>query len=468
MTTLASPARGGTRARDAAVVFWSVRAFVYAATAAVAVTSQPAWPDLALARRYGALVARDGLARAGVGWLGDLWAWASASGGTAAALAAAAAAALAAFVLTETRARRYGGRVCALAASCVALVCSLDALRAGGGAASLALCAALALVLDRPTPRTPLFASALALVWCQIAPDGLLAPLIATAFALGARFDGERDPKDLRYAWFAVAGCALATLATPSLGAFPAQAFAALRVDRTYDGIVALHPIDSAPTAYRIGFTAAVFAFLAFGTGARLRVRDALLVAGGALYALANGAGLGIFGVLAAPVLAGAARDALGLQTVREDEGRAGEAAVVTVAMLFAIVLAGAVAPRADAALAERPYALAQHAPRSGSPHRFACANVDWCDYAVATGPPGTTALLDGRLDRASAADIEAQRTFSHASHGWRALLDARRVDAVLVRRDRAIATLLALRGDWRAVAQNDEAELFVRAGGRR
>jgi hypothetical protein len=433
----------------------------------VTVSALPAWPQILLAGRYGALVARDGLAQAGVGWLGDLWAWASAPGGTPLVLLAAAAAALAAFALTEARARRYGGRACALAASVVAFCCSLDAIRAGGGGASLALAAALAFVLDRPTPRTPLYASLLALLWCQIAPEGLLAPFVAAAFALGATFDGEAQRSARRYAWMAVAGCALATLATPSLAAFPAHAFAALRIDRAFDGIVALHPIDTAPTAYRIGFTAIVLAFLAFGTGARLCVRDATLVVGGALYALANGAGLGIFGVLAAPVLARAAYDALGLRAHRDGDLGISDGAGATAAVALALVLASAFAPRADAALANQPYALAQRVPRSGAPHHFACADVDWCDYVAATGPPGTTVLLDGRLDRASAADVAAQRTFSHASHGWRALLDARRIDAVLVRHDRAIATLLALRGDWRSVAVNGGAELFVRVARR-
>lgn len=467
MTTLASPARAGAAARDASLAYWSGRAIVCAAVVAIVATALPDFPALALARWAGAAILAGDVAHAGTGWLGALCLAVLAAGGTAAAIVAASLGALVAFGLTDVRARRYGGRAFALGAVALAAACSFDSLRAGGGTPSLAFAAALALVLEHRGRLAPLLAFAVAAVWCDVAGDGIIAPAIAAAFAFGASFDGS-DPQVRRRAWYAVAACALATCCTPALWAFPAHALEALRVDRGLGGIVATHPIDVAPTAYRIGFTLVVVAFLAVGSGTRVRAGDAALVALATLFALGNGAGLGIFGVLVAPILARSANETFGDGATRRVAWRPADTVVAGAGAVVALVLALVASPRADEALPAQPYALARFAPAAGTPHRFFCANVDWCAYAVATGPRGTTALFDGRFDASPAPALAAQRTVARTAAGWRGTLDRERVDVALVRRDRALATLLALRGDWQRVASDDAAELFVRVAPRR
>ncbi|MBD5657517.1 MAG: hypothetical protein IAI50_20405 [Candidatus Eremiobacteraeota bacterium] len=299
-------------------------------------------------------------------------------------------------------------------------------------------------------------------MWCNLSPVGIIAPAIALTFALGVTA-GEADPKLRRSAWHAIGACALATLATPAFAAFPAQAFAALRVDRTLVGVVAIHPIEVAPAAYRIGFTLVVLAFLALGSGARVRAGDASLVIFAALLALANGAYIAVFGVLVAPILARSAYESLARHDLRDTTYRAADFVLGAAALALTGVLAIACVPRAEAALAAQPFALANVAFANPTPHRFFCADVDWCSYVRARGPRGTTVLMDGRVAAYSAVDVETQRSLEHASAGWRAMLDRNRIDAMLVRRDRALGTLLAMRGDWRAIASDASAELYVR-----
>jgi hypothetical protein len=390
-------------------------------------------------------------------------------GGTVAALALAAIAAVFAFACTEQRARERSGRSLGLAAVVVAALCSFDALRAGGAIVSAAFAAALVLTLERSGRRAGIAATCVTLLWCNVSTDGVLAPLIALAFALGATFDGSTQTAR-RSAWYVTGACAIATFATPALATLPLHMLETLRIDRALSGIVAMHPVEVAPQAYRIGFTLAVVAFFVAGSGARARVslRDALLVVLAMLLALANGAYLAIFGVLVAPVLAGLAyatfvRGAADeARDAHHASSRTGDAVVGTAALLLALALAVLLAPRANAALALQPYALANVAFASG-PHRFYCANVDWCSYAVAEGPRGTSALVDGRITAASGAALDAQRTIAHASPGWRAVLERRHIDVMLVRHDRALATLLRMRGDWRVLASDDAADLFTR-----
>jgi hypothetical protein len=462
MTSLAAraPLRAGVRATGLA--FESLRALAYAAAVVATTAALPDGASLALARWTGARVIHTGLAQAGPGWFGAVCTWLVASGGSAVPLAVAAVAALVALACTEQRAKLRSTSGFALGAVVIAAACSLDAFHAGGGAISAAFAAALALALARGGTRAPLLAGGLTALWCNVSADGALAPFVALTFALGTQRDGTASQAPRR-AWYAAGACAFATLLTPAFAAFPAEAFAALHFDGTLEGIVATHPAQIAPAAYRVGFTLVVLAFIAFGSGVRLRVGDAALVTLATLLALENGALLAVFGVLVAPILAGSAYESFGRPPRVEAPHGAADVCLAIAALALAGCLAMFAAPRADAALASQPYALAR-AAALGNHHRFYCADVAWCGYAIATGPPGTSALLDGRTYLYAAGDVQAQRNIARAARGWRATLDRRRIDVLLVRRDRALATLLRMRGDWRPVASDATAELFVRA----
>lgn len=460
MTSPAARAPLHAGVRSTGLGFQCLRAVTYVAVVVATTTALPDGPSLALANWTGARIVHAGFVQAGLGWFGAVCASLAASGGSAVALAVAALAAVVALACTEQRASLRCSSRFALGAVVIAAACSLDAFHAGGGAISAAFAAVLALALARGGARTPLLAGLLTTLWCNVSADGLIAPLVALTFAFGAREDGTASPARRR-AWHSAGACALATLLTPAFVAFPVQAFAALHVDGTLEGIVATHPAQVAPAAYRLGFALVVLAFIAFGSGVRLRAGDVALVTLATLLALENGALLAVFGVLVAPILAGAAYESFGRRP-GVDALYGADARLTVPALALAGGLAIVGAPAADAALARQPYALVNAAAR-GNHHRFYCADVAWCSYALATGPPGTSALLDGRIERYAASDVRAQRDVAHAAPGWRATLTRRGIDVMLVRRDRALATLLRMHGDWRPVASDATAELFVR-----
>ncbi len=294
-----------------------------------------------------------------------LWA---AAGALALAVAATALAALAGFALVGVRARRLADMPAALAAVAVAVLCSADLLHAGSGIANLAFAAGLLLVLEVATPAGAIAATLLAVAWCNVAPQGLLAPLFAGAWALGRSFERPSDGA-ARIAWTAAFGCVLATLATPAGLAFPTFAYEALHVDRGLVGLVPMHPIEVAPLAYRAGFMLVVLGGL--GLGARLRTADVPVLAVALLLSLANGAYLPLLGAAAGPALASAARGFV--------------PRVVAAALAFAVAaLVIIVAVQAGRSDAHEPSELVGRLRADGAPPRqLFCSSLAWCSASI-------------------------------------------------------------------------------------
>jgi hypothetical protein len=282
-------------------------------------------------------------------------------------------------------------------------------------------------------------------VWCNAEPAGLLAPAFAVAVALGATL-GAPAP-GLRSRWY-VAGLACgATLCTPAGFGFPAAAFEALRLGGSTGGILATAPSLTVPHAYHGGLFALLC--LAFAVGVRASgLRGALPVVVAFVLALANGAFVPIFGIVAAPAVAAS------LRTVRLPVLLVPGAAV---ALIAAIAFVGSVEPSS----AGQPYELAARAVRSARPPAtLFCANVDWCDGATARGE---RVVMDGRIAPYGPGARARQRAIESGGPGFTRALAASGATGVLVGRDTALATLFALLPDWRAAAADERATLFER-----
>jgi len=452
--------------------YWAAAALLAAAIAAAASVAHPDAGAVALARAFGSAILRDraipmhlgaqtftapSASTGGVGWLGALAIELLARSGRATAAFATIVTALATFALVGARAQRRAGWLFAPAAVALAAACALGSLGVAGGIVTAAFAAALALVLERPGPRAAAAATVLAVVWCNVAPQGLLAPAIALCAALEAAI-ASAPAERRRWAWFACAGTALGTLATPALLAYHALAFEGLRVDRALEGIVAFHPIDVAPLAYRVGFMCAVLAAIALGLQ---RPASVPLFLAAALLALANGSYVVVFGVLAPPLLAASA--AALLPRVAAFDARSASAAGFCAA--FAVVVAAAGAWWAS----ERPapsapgYDLAAAVAQGGKPHRLLCADVDWCDAALAASP-AIAVFADGRVAAYPPAVLKRQADTVQLKASWRRTLDRDRVDAILARKNRSFAGLVGMSPGWHEVASDDAAELFERA----
>jgi hypothetical protein len=72
---------------------------------------------------------------------------------------------------------------------------------------------------------------------------------------------------------------------------------------------------------------------------------------------------------------------------------------------------------------------------------------------------------MDGRVAAYPVGLWNIQRDIGAAHAGWSDVLDAYRVDAVIARRNSALATLVALSGGWRAVRSDESSVLFERPG---
>jgi hypothetical protein len=450
----------------------ALAAFALAVVAAAAVAA-PDSGAVFLGRFFGAAILRAhsvplqlgaetftaaGAYDGGIGWLGALTISLLAAAGPAALVFATMLAALATFALVELRARRAAGRRLGLAAAALAGLCALGSFGVAGGIVTAAFAAALAYVLERPGPRAAALGTLIALVWCNAAPQGLLAPVIGLCSVAGVTF-GAASPSDRRWARLALAGTVLATLATPALLAYPALALEGLRIDRALAGVVSINPIEVAPLGYRIGFTLVVLVACALGI-ARGREGTIPLLLFGTLLALANGAYVVVFGVLVAPLLAASA--AAAFPAFARGSARAPRADFASAG--FAVVLAAVVAWQAG----QRPaplnggFALATTLAADGRAHRLYCWNLDWCD-AVLSSSPRVAVFMDGRVAayppdvRSAKADIVSVKAT------WRKVLNERRVDAMLVAKDHALAGLLALSPEWRAVDADDSAVLYER-----
>ncbi|MGP6157056.1 MAG: hypothetical protein ACLPYS_06020 [Vulcanimicrobiaceae bacterium] len=359
---------------------------------------------------------------------------------------ATASAALLAFGLIAVRAGRSAGVAGGLAAAAVAVLCSLDFLRPGGGLSNLAFAAALLLALEEETPFGAVLATLLAVVWCSAAPEGFLAAPLAVAWALGTALEGTGTAR-IRSAWFAATGCVLALLATPAGLAFPALAYEALRLDRDLVGLVPVHPIDVAPLAYRAGFTLVVVSSLAFG--ARLRRADLPLLGLALLLALGNGAFLPLLGAVAGPSLAYAAR----LPRM-----------ACALLALGVAAAAGATVLHADPVTARQPYELIAPLAADRVSHRLFCQPLEWCSVATAADARNLRPFMDGRVADYPVAVRNEQRSIGRVHEGWKREISRARIDTVLVGRNDALATLLGLDPRWRRVASDERAFVFARS----
>ena len=401
-----------------------------------------------------------------IGWLGDVvhaLLVASPVGlGTCAMLAVLSA--LGTFAFVALRVRALVPAPFAIGAVLVVFATSFDALHLGGSTAMLFFTAAFVAVLDLATPTGIALAAIVAIAWCNVDASGVLAPILAVASLVGRSF-GVRSAPELRPASL-TAGVAVAALfTTPSGLAYPRLALASLRLVGTFGDSVGWAPIDVAPVAYRLGFTALIFAALAFGVRAR-GPREATLAIVAIVLALSSGALLPIAAIVVAPTLAVAAADLVRGRARERDLDVAKTigmvpyfVAIVVVALAGSLVVGARVG--AESSRANEPQRSLRELARRDDIRRVACSEVVWCDGAVALG---LRVLADDRIGAMPAAVRRAQARISRARIGWRVDVGRYGVDAIVTTPRTALTTLLVESG-WTRVSHAGSVAVFVRPG---
>nr|MDQ6943784.1 hypothetical protein [Candidatus Eremiobacteraeota bacterium] len=128
-------------------------------------------------------------------------------------------------------------------------------------------------------------------------------------------------------------------------------------------------------------------------------------------------------------------------------------------AMLAMVAWRGA--PAAGSALPAGPVRTLLAQARS-QPRVF-CEDFAWCSLFLSE-PGAVQFYMDGRCDPYPAPMWRDYREVMDGNRRWALILRRERIDAILVRRDGALDSLLAERpGEWRKIASDRLARLYVK-----
>jgi len=169
-----------------------------------------------------------------------------------------------------------------------------------------------------------------------------------------------------------------------------------------------------------------------------------------------------IFALVLAPVAFGAVP---ALRARDLSRPRAVLASRVTNACVAAALAATSVAAwRMAPSMPSIPSGLAQSLEkRAPTRPRVFCEDFAWCSVFLASSTP-VRVFMDGRADPYPPAVWHDYRDVIDGRSDWASILRRYRVNAVMVRRDSPLDSLLAARSAaWRSVAADREARLYVK-----
>ncbi|MDB5095115.1 MAG: hypothetical protein JWO85_3216 [Candidatus Eremiobacteraeota bacterium] len=365
--------------------------------------------------------------------------------------------ALAAVVL---RCRARG--VSPVLSSAAVLVCVLATLQSFGVRAQVFGWAGLASVLWLLELEGPgaWAAVPLTMVWANLHASAFLAPAVAVLFALAVALRDRRWSREVARRTALAAACGAATLATP-LGLDLPRYAAALLTSPIRHSISEWGATSLASAAFMFGALPLLLVLVVFGVRTSLRDRLVAVAFGVLLFTAVRN--VPVFAFAVAPI----ALAALPRGRAREDPQGPARAlawstlgvAAFAAALLF--VLPWQAAPARESTLPFGPARVLLDQART--PPRVFCEDFAWCSLFLAEAVPARF-FMDGRCDPYPADVWREYRDVLDGNRRWAAILDRRRIDAVLVRRDGALDSLLAERsGIWRSIAADAHARLYVR-----
>jgi hypothetical protein len=468
-------AESGHPVRPAAMLPWACCALVVGWFAALALRLPRGDGDLLWQRWLGERVLRDHaipralgpetFAAEGAPWTPHEWlfstalAWTSARG---AGWIVPLLCALAFGVVLATvvlRARRRG--VSDAGASAAVLLCALAAMQSFGARAQVLgwaclACTAWLLELEGPAAWA---AVPLTAVWANLHASVFLAPALAALFAVAAALRERAWSRAVRRSTALAFACAVASFATP-FGIDLARYAAALLTSPIRASISEWGATSIGSPAFAAGALPLVLLLALFG--ARASVRDRLVALAFAVLLFGAVRNVPVFAIVAAPI----AFAAIPRRRVPAPSPPRGSGAFAWVT-LVAIIACGATvsgvtwryAPRVGEGL---PLGTARALlAEARTPPRVFCEDFSWC--SIFLNEPARF-FMDGRCDPYPARMWREYREVIDGSRRWASILDDERIDAVLVRRNGALASLLAERhGAWRSVASDRVSELYVR-----
>ena len=240
----------------------------------------------------------------------------------------------------------------------------------------------------------------------------------------------------------------LAMLVTPATVHIFTTYITDLRLDPTVE-LRTWQPAYVSPIAFYGGFVPTLIVAAYCGLR-RAGISDVATAIRAVLFSLLNGQYLGMAGVILGPIVATA------WANVREEKrSEISAPSLREHIVLGAAALAAAFAVTLSAEMrsvsltyGEEEKSIYQIA-RSGRAYRLFCADASWCNYAL--GDARVRVFMDGRPGYPSAVRND-MRVLARVEPGWRKILDARQINAVVTPGTR-LASLLSLLPDWRCEA---------------
>ena len=359
------------------------------------------------------------------------------------------------------RSRRRG--VSAALSAAAAIVCALAMIQSFGARAQVLGWMGLTIVvtlleIDGPWAWAAVPAT---IAWANLHASVFLSPAVAGLFAIAALLRDRAWSRDVTRRAALAAACAGATLVTP-LG---------LDLPRYAVGLLA-SPIRASISEWgATSMTSAVFILAALpllliigAFGMRASVRDRLLAAAFTVVLFTAVRNVPVFALIVAPVAlsALAAGRAPRAVTPRATSFAAWSTvgAVAAVCVLIP-TLVWRIAPAAQSGLPSGP-ARALLAQARSQPRVF-CEDFAWCSLFLRV-PGAVRFYMDGRCDPYPAPMWRDYREVMDGNRRWAAIIERERIDAILVRRDGALDSLLAERpAMWRRIASDRLARLYVK-----
>jgi len=369
--------------------------------------------------------------------------------------------ALAAAVVLSTVVLRCARRgVSPTGASAAVLVCAFAMLQSFGVRAQVLGWACLSVVvllleIDGPWAWAAVPATA---VWANLHASAFLAPATAALIALATVMRDRAWSAAVRRSTMIAAACAAATLATP-LGVDLARYAGALLTSPIRDSIDEWTATSISNAGFLAGALPLVLVLAAFGVRASLR--DRLLALAFALLLFCAVRNVPVFALVAAPIAFAALPRARAGAVRAHPAARGGAWATLAAVVCCGIAIAAISWRGAPAAGDALPLGTAHALLAQTRAPRVFCENFAWCSLFLSEP---ATFYMDGRCDPYPAPLWRDYRDVVRGNRRWAAVLDRARIDAVLAQRDGALDSLLAeRRGEWRRIASDPVADLYVR-----
>jgi hypothetical protein len=370
-------------------------------------------------------------------------------------------AAVAALAFVVLRCRKRG--VSSVLSSGAVLVCVLAMIQSFGVRAQVLGWAGLACVLWLFELEGPWVWAAVpvTVVWANLHASVFVAPAAAVLVAVAAALRERRWSPEVRRRAALAAACGAATLATPLGWDLPRYAFA-LMTSPIRHSISEWGATSMASFAFIVAGLPVLLVLAAFGV--RTSLRDRIVATAFVVLLFTAVRNVPVFVLATAPIAFAAlprerALRALSARSAMRLAWTAFGTMIVCAGALTAF--AWRAAPALETALPFGPARTLLDQART--PPRVFCEDFAWCSLFLADAVPAQV-FLDGRCDPYPPAVWDDYRQVLDGSRRWAAILDRRRVDAVLVRRDGALDSLLAERsGIWRSIAADAHVRLYVR-----